>query len=276
MKISKHFFGLFVLAVLSACGGGDGPNVAPVANSGVKQAVAASSLVSLDGSGSFDANIDPLSYQWQFVSKPSGSSAMLMGSTSVKPSFTADAVGTYVISLIASDGKLSSSISTVEVEAKQSAKSNEATLLKVFANNDARDFDANLPIFAPNFVGHSFAFPNTVINGNKDIVHYFRETEGVSFPDGKHVIHTLVANDNYVNVDFSYIGTFSGNLTIPALPATNQVVTFHYNMLVRFSEGKIAEVTWFSIDAFQQMVDLGLLKFIGPGVLCFAGSRACS
>jgi hypothetical protein len=40
-------------------------------------------------------------------------------------------------------------------------------------------------------------------------------------------------------------------------------------MLVRFSEGKNAEATWFSIDGFQQMLDLGLLMFISPGLLTF-------
>jgi hypothetical protein len=53
------------------------------------------------------------------------------------------------------------------------------------------------------------------------------------------------------------------------LPKTGKVVTLHFNMLVRFSEGKIAEATWFSIDGFQQMLDLGLLMFIGPGLLTF-------
>jgi predicted ester cyclase len=255
--------------LLSACGGGDAPNVAPVSNAGVNQTVATASVVTLDGSGSFDANGDPLTYQWTLSSKPTGSAAVLSSATSAKPTFTADAVGNYVLGLVANDGRLSGPQSTVTIAAKQSAKSNEATLRKVFSNNDIRDFDANLPLFATNFVGHNFAFPNTIINGNKDIIHYFRETEGVSFPDGKHTIYTLLADDTYVNVDFAYIGTFSGDLTIPPLPANNKVITFHYNMLVRFSEGKIVEVTWFSIDAFQQMVDLGLLKFIGPGILSF-------
>lgn len=91
-------------------------NVAPVANAGVVQSVALG-IVTLDGSGSTDANGDTLTYSWTLLAKPIGSSAALSDSTSAKPTFTADLVGVYVASLVASDGRLSSSIVTTTVTA---------------------------------------------------------------------------------------------------------------------------------------------------------------
>jgi len=91
-------------------------NVAPVANAGTVQSVALG-LVTLDGSGSTDANSDILTYSWTLLAKPIGSNAALIESTSAKPTFTADLVGVYVASLVVSDGRLSSTIVTTTVTA---------------------------------------------------------------------------------------------------------------------------------------------------------------
>ena len=92
-------------------------NVAPVANAGVAQNVTTGTLVTLDGSASSDANGDALTYAWTLTSKPAGSAAGLINPNSAKPSMTADAAGTYVGTLIVSDGKLSGTAKTVTVTA---------------------------------------------------------------------------------------------------------------------------------------------------------------
>ena len=92
-------------------------NVAPVANAGVAQNVAVGRVVTLDGSGSSDANSDPLTYAWSLTAKPSGSTSALASTTFVKPTFTADVAGTYVASLIVNDGKVSSTAVTVSITA---------------------------------------------------------------------------------------------------------------------------------------------------------------
>ena len=92
-------------------------NVAPVANAGVAQNVVAGSAVTLDGSASSDANSDPLTYAWTLTSKPSGSTAVLSSTTSVKPTFTANLAGTYVASLTVNDGKVNSTTVTVSITA---------------------------------------------------------------------------------------------------------------------------------------------------------------
>jgi hypothetical protein len=93
-------------------------NAAPVAYAGPNQNVIAGRVVTLDATGSTDANKDTLTYTWVMVSRPATSSAVLSSTTDAKPTFTADKVGTYVMSLLASDGRLSSQLSVVTVSAE--------------------------------------------------------------------------------------------------------------------------------------------------------------
>jgi hypothetical protein len=92
-------------------------NLAPVANAGGGLNATVGNTVILNGTGSYDPNGDPLIYAWAFVSRPSGSSAVLSGSTTARPSFIADRAGSFVIALAVGDGSLASQISTVTITA---------------------------------------------------------------------------------------------------------------------------------------------------------------
>jgi len=92
-------------------------NSAPVANAGIAQSVVAGTQVVLDGTGSTDANNDPITYSWSWGTKPTGSTASLSSSTTAKPTFTADKVGTYVLTLTVNDGKVDSTIAAATVTA---------------------------------------------------------------------------------------------------------------------------------------------------------------
>ena len=92
-------------------------NSQPVAAAGPDQTILVNSLVQLDGNGSTDADTDPLSFQWSFVSVPVGSTATLSDPTSATPSFTADLVGPYELQLIVSDGSEASDPDTVLIHA---------------------------------------------------------------------------------------------------------------------------------------------------------------
>jgi Raf kinase inhibitor-like YbhB/YbcL family protein len=116
-------------ALLAGCGGsGDSKgndctlgvnscNVAPVAKVTATQAVLVGSTVTLDGSASFDANNDPISYNWTILQTPNGSTATLASTTSAKTTFVPLNAGIYVITLVVSDGKSSSALATTTVTA---------------------------------------------------------------------------------------------------------------------------------------------------------------
>jgi PKD repeat protein len=84
------------------------PNAPPTAIAGPDQTVATGSQVSLDGMGSFDPDGDLLTYRWQMISLPTGSTAFLDNPTSPTPNFLSDKDGEYVIMLTVNDGWLDS------------------------------------------------------------------------------------------------------------------------------------------------------------------------
>ena len=116
-------------ALLAGCGGsGDSAgndctkgvnscNAPPVANAGAPQNVLVGSTVTLDGTGTTDANNDVITYSWSILQRPDSSSVMLASTTAAKPTFVPESAGLYVITLIASDGKSSSAVATTSVTA---------------------------------------------------------------------------------------------------------------------------------------------------------------
>lgn len=90
-------------------------NNPPVANAGPDQNAFVASAVTLDGSGSSDPDGDTITYAWAFLSRPEGSAAALLSSTSVHPTFTPDLKGNYEIQLVVNDGEFSSAPDTVVI-----------------------------------------------------------------------------------------------------------------------------------------------------------------
>jgi YD repeat-containing protein len=95
-------------------------NSPPVANAGPEQTVAVTHTVTLDGSGSEDVDGDLLSFKWSFASQPAGSKAKLSDPAALKPTFTVDAPGTYVVQLMVNDGKGASKPDTVTITTRNS------------------------------------------------------------------------------------------------------------------------------------------------------------
>ena len=90
-------------------------NSPPVANAGPAQTVVSHTLVTLDGSRSTDVDGDSLTYTWSILNAPAGSAAVLSDVHAVKPTFTVDLLGDYVIQLIVNDGTVNSNPETVTV-----------------------------------------------------------------------------------------------------------------------------------------------------------------
>jgi hypothetical protein len=135
MKKNRWWILCSLLPLLVACGGGSEcnllggavcgssdkvANLAPIANAGAGQSVLLNGVaVQLDASASSDANSDPITYSWTLQSRPSRSTVVLSEATSIRPTFTPDVNGSYVFSLVVSDGKLSSAASFVTVTASE-------------------------------------------------------------------------------------------------------------------------------------------------------------
>lgn len=88
-------------------------NTAPIANAGPDGTVTIGVQAQLDGTGSSDADGDPLSYQWQILTAPTGSAATLVGDSTAQPTLTPDVAGAYNVQLIVNDGTEDSLPSTV-------------------------------------------------------------------------------------------------------------------------------------------------------------------
>lgn len=83
-------------------------NVAPTAVAlGPAGLVPVGETATLDGSASFDADGDDLAFLWEWVSRPSGSSATLNGANTNTANFTVDVGGTYTARLTVSDATVS-------------------------------------------------------------------------------------------------------------------------------------------------------------------------
>jgi hypothetical protein len=109
-------------------------NLPPVADAGGNQDVFVWAIVYLDGSLSDDPNNDWLSFHWSMVSAPNTSVAVLDDPGAIRPMFTADLPGEYVISLVVNDGFVDSEPDNITIL----AISNLNFLIETLSNlNDA-------------------------------------------------------------------------------------------------------------------------------------------
>jgi hypothetical protein len=107
---SATFISVGELRVYEAGGSTPSP---PVANAGPNQSVAPGSIVTLDGSGSFDPGGGALTYSW---TQTSGPMVTLSSGTSPKPTFTAPTMAaTLTFGLVVQNATTSSSQSQVTV-----------------------------------------------------------------------------------------------------------------------------------------------------------------
>ena len=94
----------------------------PFAEAGNDQTFhAANTIITLDGSASYDLENDPLTYDWEMIYKPKTSFANLLYTNGAFPQFTADVLGHYVVRLQVNDLNGASHIDTVVITPHESA-----------------------------------------------------------------------------------------------------------------------------------------------------------
>jgi len=93
------------------------PNAPPVAYAGDDQTVSRNTMISLNGTASYDPDNNPLAYIWSIVSRPEGSTSQFDKPASPTPQILADKEGDYAFRLVVFDGQLYSDPDTVVVQA---------------------------------------------------------------------------------------------------------------------------------------------------------------
>lgn len=114
-------------------------NIAPIANAGSDQTVFINDTVILTGELSSDADDNEISYSWSFSSIPDGSLSILSSETAVSPTFTADVVGSYMVSLTVDDSFLNSEVDSVKITVSEVVTGSTAGVLCDYNYNEYND-----------------------------------------------------------------------------------------------------------------------------------------
>lgn len=78
-----------------------------------------------------------------------------------------------------------------------------------------------------------------------------------AFPDIQVTVEDMIAEGDKIVVRNTVTGTHQGDYR--GLPATGRTITYKEIFIVRFSEGRVAEV-WGIVDVFSQLQQLGALR----------------
>jgi len=191
-------------------------NRVPIANAGIDQnGINAGEIVTLNGSGSSDADGDALTYTWSQVSGPT---AALSSTTVENPTFTApDVTGasTLVYQLIVSDGKVSSVADTVSIGVQPTGT---ITIIQIVQGSD-NSFAFDSPIAALNTSlqtsgGTGQLFADDVNTGTYTVTAADMKSQG-------YALTNLTCNDGDSTADLN-----ERKATIVLAPGENVTCTF--------------------------------------------------
>jgi len=225
-------------------------NSAPIANAGANQTVTARSLVSLDGSQSTDVDGDALTYTWAILNAPAGSAATLSDASAVKPTFTVDVPGNYVIQLIVNDGTVDSLPVTVTISDQNTAPVANAGpaqtvplgSLVTLDGTGSSDVDAQTLIFSWSMIS-SPAGSTAALSAPASASPSFTADKA-----GNYVIQ-LIVNDGIVNSQPATVIVSTINSIPVANPGANQTVSAGATVLLDASassdaDGDALTYTW--------------------------------
>jgi hypothetical protein len=158
IQYRKTLLSLALIAGLQGCGGSSstvtttssttGSNTAPVASAGVDQNVTPGITVSLNASGSSDADGNSLTYYWSAVTVPANSAAVLDSMTTVNPTFTADVAGSYTFQVAVSDGTETTTDQVVITATTTSTAAGQASTAGIACDYSYSGFNASSSVNA--------------------------------------------------------------------------------------------------------------------------------
>jgi hypothetical protein len=177
--------------------------------------------VILDGSGSSDPDVgDVLTYSWTLTTVPLGSSAALNNPNLVGPTFVADAVGTYVATLVVSDGTTVSAQDSVTITV-----ANNAPTVTITSPLTGSSFGFGTSI---NFVGTATDAEDGVLT---PAIAWSSDVDGALGTGGSINVTTLTVGEHVITASATDIddnqSATSINITITNTPptATNVAIT---------------------------------------------------
>jgi uncharacterized repeat protein (TIGR01451 family) len=200
-----------------------GSNTAPISNAGADQSVNLGTSINLDGSGSSDPDGNTLSYQWSIDSQPANSSASFDNAQIAMPTFTADMVGTYVVSLIVNDGELTN-----------------ADTLNILINasiNNPPEIDSFSLVPNPAFVNTAATFSWSVSDIDSDTLVCTLDVDNDGTLD--YTINDC-ANTSSQARTFPVVGDYTATLTIDDGKADPVVETITFSVIAPLSTSVIA------------------------------------
>ncbi len=177
-------------------------NVPPIANAGPDQTSKVGNTVTLDGSGSTDADGNKLTYSWSLITKPANSTATLLGDQGgVNPGFVVDQPGDYVAQLIVNDGQVNSDPDTVTISTQNTKPVANAGADQTSKVGNTVTLDGSS---STDVDGNTLSYQWTLqkpAGSNASLLGANSATPGFVIDKPGDYVATLVVNDGQVNSD---------------------------------------------------------------------------
>ncbi|WP_344175352.1 PKD domain-containing protein [Kribbella lupini] len=225
-------------------------NTAPVASAGAAQSTESGVPVTLDGSGSRDADNDPLTYTW---TQTGGPAVTLSSRTVQKPTFTAPATPTTLtFSLVVRDGKVDSAVSNTTVTvtgpnlargktATQSSTSGSAVAARavdgntngVFANGSVTQTNLSTQPWWQVDLGSAAAVSTVTVWSRTDSNRMGSGSVFISSTDmNGRSMSALRADDSVKELSFAAFSSTTNSLTLNAGNATGRYVRVQLSSII--------------------------------------------
>jgi len=182
---------------------------------GSDQIAYALETVNLDGSNSFSPEGD-VTYSWEFVSTPAGSTASITNPTTATPSFVPDLAGAYVIELTVDDGV---DTATDQVSVTALVPRYKHTISDMPTDGESRTFGLHAYQRGVYAGGKSlFGFVNSLEAINFLMVDHqekewaVQDGPTVAFGDDYHIGVTLAASKNFATIGMAYEKSHNGKI----------------------------------------------------------------
>lgn len=256
----------------------EGTNISPIANAGEDQTVNEGDIVMLDGSNSYDLNLDQLTFLW---TAPEG--ITLTSDTLSTPSFVAPEVTkdtTIVFSLTVNDGEANSTSDQVSITIKQvnkapiaeAGKSQTVYEGKTVTLNGANSYDSD---------GDNISYYWTSLNDDIQLSSHTLQKPTFLAPEvdeSTTYIFKLVVNDGIANSveDITYVTVIDSNVLIPNdITLANSIVYYGtiacYNALNSITVSCCNTDVIFKKGSVTTLISSGNISFL-PGFYAESGS----